>query len=168
MSAFIQRDSVSREERPSKFKTQPELNVKKPNTFSDNTHELITENNKMYIPKALQHRCAKCYHLTLMDPGKQRSELTVAQHYTWIGLCETCQHVCKRCHNCAASKERDKQYGMLPPKPTPEIIQWCALCMHLVGPCEFGNKKKPETHIKLHCLITVSYTHLTLPTNREV
>jgi len=46
---------------------------------------------------------------------------------------------------------------MLPPKPTPEIIQWCALCMHLVGPCEFGNKKKPETHIKLHCLIMIDH-----------
>jgi len=42
--------------------------------------------------------------------------------------------------------------GLLPPKPNPEIIPWHTLCVDLVGPCEFGDKKKPETHIELHCM----------------
>jgi len=67
-----------------KFRTQPKLHIKKPHTFSDSTYELITKNDKIYIPKCLQHKCAKWYHLTLMHLGEQRLELTIAQHYTWM------------------------------------------------------------------------------------
>jgi len=86
-----------------KFRTQPELCVKKPHTFSDGTHELITKNDKIHAPKSLQHKCAEWHHLTLMNPGEQRLELTMAQHHTWIGLKPSCVHVCKNCENCAAS-----------------------------------------------------------------
>jgi len=130
-----------------KFRTQPELHIKKPYAFSDSTHELITKNDKIYIPKSLQHKCAEWYHLTLMHPGEQRLELTIAQHYTWIGLKPTCVRVCKNYENCAASKECDQKIGLLPPKPTPEIIPWRTLCIDLVGPYKFGDEKKPETYI---------------------
>jgi len=90
-----------------KFRTQPELHVKKPCDFSDSTHELITKNDKIYVPKLLQHKCAEWCHLTSMHPGEQRLELATAQHCTWIGLKPTCVRVCKNCENCAASKERD-------------------------------------------------------------
>jgi len=73
-----------------KFRTQPELYIKKPYVFSDSTYELITKNDKIYVPKSLQHKCAEWYHLTLMHPGEQRLELTIAQHCTWIGLRATC------------------------------------------------------------------------------
>ena len=88
-----------------KFRQQPELYIKKPYRFSDNTYKLITKNDKIYVPKYLQHKCAEWYHLTLMHPGEQRLELTIAQHYTWIGLCSMSEHVCKRCSNCTVSKE---------------------------------------------------------------
>jgi len=65
-----------------KFRTQPELHIKKPYTFSDSTHELIAENAKIYVPKSSQHKCAEWCHLTLMHPGEQRLELTTAQHHT--------------------------------------------------------------------------------------
>jgi len=42
-----------------KFRTQPELHVKKPCTFSDGTHEVIAKNDKICIPKSLQHKCAE-------------------------------------------------------------------------------------------------------------
>jgi len=135
-----------------KFRTQPKLCIKKPCAFSDSTHELITKNDKIYVPKSLQHKCAEWHHLTLMHPGEQRLELTMAQHHTWIGLKPTCVRVCKNCENCAASEERDQKIGLLPPKPTPEIIPWHTLCVDLVGPCKFGDEKKPETHIELHCM----------------
>jgi len=138
-----------------KFRTEPELYVKKPYTFSDSTYELITKNNKIYIPKALQQKCAELHHLTLMHPGEKRLELTIAQHYTWIGLSTTCINVCKRCENCAVSKKQDKKYGLLPPKPTPEIIPWHTLCIDLVGPYKFGNEKKPETYIEFHCMTMI-------------
>jgi len=61
-----------------KFRTQPELYVKKPYIFLDSTYELITKNDKIYVPRYLQHKCAEWYHLTLMHPGEQRLELTIA------------------------------------------------------------------------------------------
>jgi len=74
--------------------------IKKPHTFLDSTHELITKNDTIYVPKALQWS-----HLTLTHHGEKILELTIAQHYAWIGLCTTCINVCKRCENCAASKK---------------------------------------------------------------
>jgi len=57
--------------------------------------------------------------------------------------------------NCAVSKKGDKKYGLLPPKPTPEIILWHTLCIDLVGPYKFGNPKKPETYIEFHCMTMI-------------
>jgi len=64
-----------------KFRTQPELHIKKPYTFLDSTYKLIAKNDKIYVPKYLQHKCAEWCHLMLMHPGEQRLELTIAQHY---------------------------------------------------------------------------------------
>jgi len=138
-----------------KFRTQPELHVKKPHAFSDGAHELIAKNDKICIPKSSQHKCAEWHHFTSMHPDEQRLELTIAQHCTWIGLKPTCVRVCKNCENCAASKERDQKIGLLPPKPTPEIIPWHTPCVDLVGPYKFGDEKKPKTHIELHCMTVV-------------
>jgi len=88
-----------------KFRTQPELSIKKPYTFSDDRCKLITKNDKIYVPKHLEHKCAKWCHLTSMHPGEQRLELTIGQHYTWIGICATCVRACKRCENCSVSKK---------------------------------------------------------------
>jgi len=90
-----------------------------------------------------------------MHPGEQRLELTIAQHCTWIGLKPACVHVCKNCENCAVSKDRDQKIGLLPPKPTPEIIPWHTLCVDLAGPCKLRDEKKPKTHIELHCVTMV-------------
>jgi len=64
------------------FRTQPELHVKKPCAFSDSTCKLIAKNDKIYVPKSSQHKCAESHHLTLMHPGEQRLELTTVQHCT--------------------------------------------------------------------------------------
>jgi len=78
-----------------KFRTQPELCVEKPHTFLDSAYELITKNDKIYVPKCLQHKCAEWCHLMLMHPGEQRLELTTAQHNTARELaCEPHVHVC--------------------------------------------------------------------------
>jgi len=79
-----------------------------------------------------------------MHPGEQRLELTIAQHYTWIGLKPTCERVCKRCENCAVSKKRDQKLGLLPPKPNLEIISWHTLCIDLVGPYNSETLKSPK------------------------
>jgi len=42
-----------------KFRTQPELYIKKPCMFSDSMYELIAKNDKIYVPKHLQNKCAE-------------------------------------------------------------------------------------------------------------
>jgi len=73
-----------------KLRTQPGLHIKKPHIFSDSAHELIAKNDKIYVPKCLQHKCAEWHHLTLMHPGEQRLELITVQRRTQMGLKATC------------------------------------------------------------------------------
>jgi len=103
-----------------KFRTRPELHVKKPCAFSDSAHELVAKNDKICVPKSLQHKCAEWHHLTSVHPGEQRLELTTAQRHTWIGLKPTRVRVCKNCENRTASVDRDQKTGLLPHEPTPE------------------------------------------------
>jgi len=139
-----------------KLKNNPELCQKVPHKFSDKTHETIAKGGKIYLPKALQHKCAKWCHDHLMHPGETRPEFTTAQRCTWVGLHPTVQRVIKACPNCELHKKNSKKHGLLPPKPTPEIIPWHTLCADLIGPCDFGvkNEKEPgkDTFVQLHCL----------------
>jgi len=137
-----------------KLKKDPELHQKAPHKFSDKTHKIINKGGKMYLPKALQHECAKWCHDCLMHPGETQLEFTVAQHCTWVGSHTTVQCVMKACPNCELCKKNSKKHGLLPPKPTPEIIPWHTLCMDLIGPYDFGvkNEKEPEkdAFVQLH------------------
>jgi hypothetical protein len=139
---------------------KPDQYIKKPYTFSDKTYELITKNDKIYVPQELQAKCVAWYHTTLMHPGETRLELTIAQHYTWIGLKTACVAAVRSCDVCKVAKKRDgRNYGIIPPKPNPEIIPWHTLCIDLVGPYDFGpkkiGKKKNPNHIQLHCLTMI-------------
>jgi len=142
-----------------KLKNDPELYQKAPHKFSKKTCEIIAEGGKIYLPKALQHKCATWCHDYLMHPGETRLEFTIAQHCTWVGLRPTVQHVIKACPNCELYKKNSKKYGLLPPKPTPEIIPWHTLCVDLIGPCNCGvkNEKEPEkdTFVQPHCLTMI-------------
>jgi len=139
-----------------KLKNDPELCQKAPCKFSDKTYEIIAKGGKIYPPTASQHKCAKWCHDCLMHPGETRLEFTIAQHCTWVGLHPTVQRVIKACPNCELCKKNSKKHGLLPPKPTPEIIPWHTLCMDLIGPHDFGvkNEKEPkkDTFVQLHCL----------------
>jgi len=105
-----------------KLENNPELYQKVPYKFSDRTCKIINKGGKIYLPKALQHKCAKWHHDYLMHPGETRLEFTIAQHYTWVALRPTVQRAIKACPNCELCKKNSKKYGLLPPKPTPEII----------------------------------------------
>ena len=139
-----------------KLLEQPQSYKKTTYKFSDKTYELITKDEKIYVPGDLQKKCTEWYHLSLMHPGETRLEFTIAQHYTWLGLRRTCIAVCQACELCKVAKKRGKKYGILPPKPTPEIIPWHTLCIDLVGPYKFGdeyiNKRKNPHHCTLRCL----------------
>ena len=53
------------------------------------TRTLITKNNKMFIPLALQEPIVHWYHEQLCHPGQTRTELSVCQHFIWDRLSTT-------------------------------------------------------------------------------
>ena len=84
-------------------------------------------------------------------PGNKRLELTLRQHFTFIGLGPLVTRVCKACNVCRSLKASHKKYGKLPPKE-PEVIPWHTLCIDLIGPYEFG---KGKDAVKLHCMTMI-------------
>jgi hypothetical protein len=48
----------------------------------DKAFKLVTKDNKIVLPKALQREAVKWYHGVLMHPGETRTELTIGQHFT--------------------------------------------------------------------------------------
>ena len=118
---------------------------------SDSTYEIVTRNGKIVIPVSLQLRATEWYHLYLLHPGETRMELTMGQHYCWKGMRNTIQQVCKACSICKKTKVRHTKYGLLPPK-NPEVIPWHTLCIDLIGPYKFGDKKNL---VSLHCLTMI-------------
>ena len=135
-----------------KFLKEPETYVKKTYKFSDNSYDLITKADKIYLPRALQYKCVNWYHDYLLHPGESRTEFTIGQHYTWIGMRTTITTHCKRCPICAKRKKKELKYGELPPKPAPEIIPWHTLCIDLIGDYKFGYKENEAT---LTCLTMI-------------
>jgi Integrase zinc binding domain/RNase H-like domain found in reverse transcriptase len=82
----------------------------------DHSFTLITKNDKIILPKALQTEAVKWYHGALMHPGETRTELTMGQHYTWKGMRKTVQKVCKKCSSCTLNKPKLQKLGHLPKK----------------------------------------------------
>ena len=95
------------------------------------------------IPKSLERRVTEWYHTHLLHPGTKRLELTLRQHFTFIGLEPLVTRVCKACNVCHSLKANHKKYGKLPPKE-PEV--------DLIGPYEFG---KGKGAVKLHCMTMI-------------
>ena len=121
--------------------------------FSDKSYDLITRDDKIVIPKSMEQEVTEWYHEHLLHPGEKRLELTLRQHYTFIGLGPMTQRVCKACMTCRSLKANHKKYGKHPPKE-PEIIPWHTLCIDLIGPYTFGSEKK-GTNVTLHCLTMI-------------
>jgi transposase InsO family protein len=89
----------------------------------------------------LQVPLVEWYHEHLCHPGETRTELTVGQHFTWVGLRSTVQSVCKKCDACQRTKRRTIKYGKLPEKLA-EIVPWETLCVDTIGPYQIKQKGK--------------------------
>ena len=119
---------------------------------SDKEYELVTRDDKIVIPKRMEREVTEWYHAHLLHPGEKRLELTLRQHFTFIGLITVVKRVCKACTVCKSLKASHKKYGKLPPKKEAEIIPWHTLCIDLIGPYHFGKDKKAVT---LHCMTMI-------------
>ena len=121
--------------------------------FSDKSYDLITRDDKIVIPKSMERQVTEWYHENLLHPGQKRLELTLRQHFTFIGLGPMTTRVCKACMVCKSLKANHKKYGKLPPKQ-PELIPWHTLCIDLIGPYPFGDEKKGAA-VTLHCMTMI-------------
>ena len=126
-----------------KLQTDPDKYKYEAFKFADNSYDIITKGGKIYLPKPLQKVAAEWYHSMLMHPGETRLELSIGQHYTWLGLRKVCQQVCKACKVCRLNKKSTRNLGKIPPKD-PELIPWHTLCIDLVGPYKIGPKPKKK------------------------
>ena len=124
---------------------------KKKFRHSDKSYELVTRDDKIVIPKSLERKVTEWYHTHLLHPGEKRLELTLRQHFTFIGLGPLVTRVCKACNVCRSLKANHKKYGKLPPKE-PETIPWHTLCIDLIGPYDFGSNKNA---VRLHCMTMI-------------
>ena len=67
---------------------------------SDRSYELITRDNKIVLPSNLQTLATEWYHTHLLHPGEKRLEMTMHQHFTFIGLRPMVRRVCTGCNTC--------------------------------------------------------------------
>jgi Integrase zinc binding domain len=88
----------------SKDKKVQELLEKQPDKYkkiefkhSDDTYELVTRDGKIYLSKKLQKKATEWYHIYLCHQGETHTELTMAQHYCWVGMRNTVVKTCKAC-----------------------------------------------------------------------
>ena len=119
--------------------------------FGDKGYKLITKDNKIVLPRSLQAKAIQWYHEILLHPGETRTELTIGQHFTWVGMQKAIQQACKRCATCQLTKPKTRQVGHLPPKQA-ETIPWERLCIDLIGPYTIGAKGEETS---LHCLTMI-------------
>ena len=117
----------------------------------DQSYDLFTKDGKIVVPRVLQKKGVEFYHRLLMHPGETRTELTMAQHFTWKGMRKTVEQVCKNCTSCQLTKPRLRKLGHLPPKEA-EVIPWETVCIDLIGPYKIGKGKNEAT---LHCLTMI-------------
>jgi len=132
-------------------KTGQTTYVKQTYHHASKSYELITKKDKIVLPKSLQKKATEWYHLHLLHPGETRLELTMRQHFEFIGLRPLAQRTCKACVVCRSLKSSNKKYGLIPPKE-PECIPWHTLCVDLIGPYLFGSKDK---QVKLHAMTMI-------------
>ena len=58
-------------------------------TAAGRTRTLITKNNKIAVPGALQEPLVQWYHQQLCHPRQTRTDLAVHQHFIWERLSTT-------------------------------------------------------------------------------
>ncbi len=135
------------------FDDKPDVYRREDIKIGRQSYRIITKDGKTVLPKTLQMKCVQWYHNQLVHPGETRTELTIAQHYTWKGMRNTVKTVCSKCLSCTENKKFFRKYGKLPPKEA-ECIPWKTLCVDLIGPYTIGNKQSKD-YTELHCITMI-------------
>ena len=114
--------------------------------------KVLCRENKLVIPKTLQHRAVQWYHHYLQHPGHTRLEETLRATMHWKGMRNTVRAYVKKCKSCQVNKRRSQKYGKL---PTKIVITkpWECLCVDLIGP--YTLRGKDGTKIDFMCLTMI-------------
>ena len=118
------------------------------------SHDLITRDLKIVIPKILQCPAVEWYHDYLCHPGETRTEATLRQHFWWSTLRMDVHQICTACSTCQRTKKKISKYGHLPEKMA-EAEPWHTLCIDLIGPYTINRKNKRKKALTLWALTMI-------------
>ena len=97
-------------------------------------YTLLTYNEKIIVPAALQQQIVAWYHLYLRHPGQTRMEATLRQTFWWRNLRADVENHVRTCKKCQLNKKSRKKYGHLPVKDLENIVPWNRVNVDLIGP----------------------------------
>ena len=96
--------------------------------------QLITHEDKIYVPRKLQQRVLNWYHYYLNHPGGKRLYNTLKQICHWKGMANQAADFCKKCKTCQQHKPKRTKYGHLPLKNVGDLTPWKTVHVDLIGP----------------------------------
>ena len=96
--------------------------------------ELVTYEDKIYVPQSLRRRTLEWYHHFLNHPGGDRLYHTLNTVCYWKGMSTQAAAFCKRCDECQRHKPRKRKYGKLPARSVGELVPWQTVHTDLIGP----------------------------------
>lgn len=75
--------------------------------------EIVTYEDKIYVPQKLRKKTMEWYHHFLNHPGSDRLYKTLQKICYWKGMASQCTSLCKTCKECQRHKPRQRKYGHL-------------------------------------------------------
>ena len=111
--------------------------------------ELVTYEDKIYVPKPPRQRTIEWYHYFLNHPGGDRLYKTINRVCYWKGMAAQENSFCQKCKDCQLHKPRKRKCGQLPPKNVGELTPWMTVHTDLIGPYTITTKQfQPDGTIK--------------------
>ena len=111
--------------------------------------EIVTYEDKIYVPKILRKRTIEWYHYFLNHPGGDRLYKTINRVCYWKGMSSQANNFCQKCKECQQHKPRKRKYGQLPPKNIGELVPWETVHTDLIGPYTITtNQLQPGGKVK--------------------
>ena len=92
---------------------------------------LITCKDKIVVPSKLQSYVLHWYHMYLLHPRMDRTELMVCQHFYWLNIRDAVRKEVNNCDTFQHKKLSNKKYGTFPDKLAEEI-PWNKLFVDII------------------------------------
>ena len=111
-----------------------------------NDVEVVTYNDKIYIPACLREEVMNWYHHYLQHPGASRMEKTIGAVVFWPNMSKNIRRLCTTCELCQLAKRTKDKYGKLPPRDL-ELRPWHTVCVDCIGPFTIKTKDQGDKKI---------------------